>query len=119
MSAEYVMSQGNPNVILCERGIRTFETALRNTLDISAVPVLKEQTHLPVMVDPSHAAGAWRFVGDLAKASIAVGADGLMIEVHPDPANAMSDGPQSLKPKKFAQLMSELQVFAKAVNRTL
>ncbi|MEE9257637.1 MAG: 3-deoxy-7-phosphoheptulonate synthase [bacterium] len=119
MSAEYVMSQGNPNVILCERGIRTFETALRNTLDISAVPVLREQTHLPIMVDPSHAAGAWRFVGPLAKASIAVGADGLMIEVHPDPASAMSDGPQSLKPKKFAQLMSELQVFAKAVNRTL
>jgi 3-deoxy-7-phosphoheptulonate synthase len=119
MSAEYVMSQGNPNVILCERGIRTFETALRNTLDISAVPVLQEQTHLPVTVDPSHAAGAWRFVGILAKASVAVGADGLMIEVHPDPANAMSDGPQMLKPKKFAQLMEELKPFARAAGRTI
>lgn len=119
MSAEYVMSQGNPNVILCERGIRTFETSLRNTLDISAVPVLKEQTHLPVMVDPSHAAGVWRFVPALSKAAVAVGADGLMIEVHPDPASAMSDGPQSLKPKNFAQLMKDLAPFAKAAGRTL
>ncbi len=119
MSAEYIMSQGNPNVILCERGIRTFETALRNTLDISAVPVLQELTHLPVTVDPSHAAGAWRFVGILAKAAVAVGADGLMIEVHPDPANAMSDGPQMLKPKKFAQLMKELKPFAQAAGRTI
>ncbi|HBK78902.1 MAG TPA: 3-deoxy-7-phosphoheptulonate synthase [Nitrospinae bacterium] len=119
MSAEYVMSQGNPNVILCERGIRTFETALRNTLDISAVPVLKEQTHLPVMVDPSHAAGVWRFVPALSKAAVAVGADGLMIEIHPDPASAMSDGPQSLKPKNFAQLMKDLAPFAKAAGRTL
>jgi 3-deoxy-7-phosphoheptulonate synthase len=119
MSAEYVMSQGNPNVILCERGIRTFETALRNTLDISAVPVLKEQTHLPIMVDPSHAAGVWRFVPALSKAAVAVGADGLMIEVHPDPASAMSDGPQSLKPKNFAQLMKDLAPFAKAAGRTL
>jgi 3-deoxy-7-phosphoheptulonate synthase len=119
MSAEYVMSQGNPNVILCERGIRTFETALRNTLDISAVPVLKEQTHLPIMVDPSHAAGVWRFVPALSKAAVAVGADGLMIEVHPDPASAMSDGPQSLKPKNFAQLMKDLATFAKAAGRTL
>ncbi len=119
MSAEYIMSQGNPNVVLCERGIRTFETATRNTLDISAVPVLKEQTHLPVVVDPSHAAGAWRFVAPLAKAAVAVGADGLMLEMHPEPERAMSDGPQSLKPEKFAALVEELKVFAEAAGRTL
>ena len=119
MSAEYIMSQGNPNVVLCERGIRTFETATRNTLDISAVPVLKEQTHLPVVVDPSHAAGAWRFVAPLAKASVAVGADGLMLEMHPEPERAMSDGPQSLKPEKFAALVEELKIFAEAAGRTL
>ena len=119
MSAEYIMSQGNPNVVLCERGIRTFETATRNTLDISAVPVLKEQTHLPVVVDPSHAAGAWRFVAPLAKAAVAVGADGLMLEMHPEPERAMSDGPQSLKPEKFAALVDELKVFAEAAGRTL
>ena len=119
MSAEYVMSQGNPNVVLCERGIRTFETATRNTLDISAVPVLKEQTHLPVVVDPSHAAGAWRFVAPLAKAAVAVGADGLMLELHPEPEKAMSDGPQSLKPERFAALLGELRAFAEAVGRTL
>ncbi len=119
MSAEYIMSQGNPNVVLCERGIRTFETATRNTLDISAVPVLKEQTHLPIVVDPSHAAGAWRFVAPLAKAAVAVGADGLMLEMHPEPEKAMSDGPQSLKPKKFAALVEELKVFAEASGRTI
>ena len=119
MSAEYIMSQGNPNVVLCERGIRTFETATRNTLDISAVPVLKEQTHLPVVVDPSHAAGAWRLVAPLAKAAVAVGADGLMLEMHPEPERAMSDGPQSLKPEKFAALVEELKVFAEAAGRTL
>ncbi len=119
MSAEYIMSQGNPNVVLCERGIRTFETATRNTLDISAVPVLKEQTHLPIVVDPSHAAGAWRFVAPLAKAAVAVGADGLMLEMHPEPEKAMSDGPQSLKPKKFAALVEELKVFAEAAGRTI
>ncbi len=119
MSAEYVMSQGNPNVVLCERGIRTFETATRNTLDISAVPVLKDQTHLPVVVDPSHAAGAWRFVAPLAKAAVAVGADGLMLEMHPEPEKAMSDGPQSLKPKKFAALIEELRALAEATGKTL
>lgn len=119
MSAEYIMSQGNPNVVLCERGIRTFETATRNTLDITAVPVLKEQTHLPVVVDPSHAAGAWRYVAPLAKAAVAVGADGLMLEMHPEPERAMSDGPQSLKPGKFVSLVEELKVFAEAVGRTL
>ena len=117
MSAEYILSQGNPNVVLCERGIRTFENSTRNTLDITAVPVLIELTHLPVVVDPSHAAGAWRFVAPLAKAAIACGADGLMIEVHPDPSQAMSDGAQSLKPEMFNQLMNDLQVFADAVQR--
>ena len=110
MSAEYILSQGNPNVVLCERGIRTFENSTRNTLDITAVPVLKELTHLPVVVDPSHAAGAWRFVAPLAKAAIACGADGLMIEVHPDPSQAMSDGAQSLKPEMFKQLLSLIHI---------
>ncbi len=119
MSAEYILSQGNPNVILCERGIRTFETATRNTLDISAVPVLQGMTHLPVVVDPSHAAGAWRLVAPLSKAAVAAGADGLMIEVHPDPAKAFSDGAQSLKPDTFRQLMKELSPFAAASGRTL
>ncbi|MBN2283105.1 MAG: 3-deoxy-7-phosphoheptulonate synthase [Deltaproteobacteria bacterium] len=109
MSAEYVLSAGNDNVILCERGIRTFETATRNTLDISAVPVLKELTHLPVIVDPSHAAGNWKYVLPLAKSALAAGADGLMIEVHPEPEKAYSDGKQSLKPEKFYQLMDELR----------
>ena len=116
MSAEYVMSSGNDNVILCERGIRTFETAMRNTLDISAVPVLKDKTHLPVIVDPSHAIGQWRFVLPLAKAAVAVGSDGLLIEVHPDPQKALSDGPQSLKPEKFRSLMEEIESIAKIVK---
>jgi len=109
MSAEYILSAGNHQVILCERGIRTFETATRNTLDISAVPVLKELTHLPVIVDPSHAAGHWRYVTPLAKATRVVGADGLIVEVHPEPEKALSDGAQSLKPEKFYQLMEELR----------
>ncbi len=119
MSAEYILSQGNPDVILCERGIRTFETATRNTLDISAVPVLKEQTHLPVMVDPSHASGLWRLVAPLSKAAIAAGADGLMIEVHPDPASAFSDGAQSLKPETFRNLMAEFAPIAKVFGRSI
>jgi 3-deoxy-7-phosphoheptulonate synthase len=110
MSAEYILSSGNDQVILCERGIRTFETATRNTLDISAVPVLKELTHLPIIVDPSHAAGHWKYVIPLAKATRAVGADGLLVEVHPEPEKALSDGVQSLKPEKFYQLMDELRV---------
>lgn len=117
MSAEYVMSSGNDNIILCERGIRTFETAMRNTLDISAVPVLKDKTHLPVIVDPSHAIGQWRFVLPLAKAAVAVGADGLLIEVHPDPLHALSDGPQSLKPEKFYRLMHEIESIANIVRK--
>jgi 3-deoxy-7-phosphoheptulonate synthase len=117
MSAEYILASGNANVILCERGIRTFETAMRNTLDISAVPVLKDKTHLPVIVDPSHAIGKWKFVLPLAKAAVAVGADGLMIEVHPDPQHALSDGPQSLKPERFYDLMHEIESIAKIVRK--
>lgn len=119
MSAEYIAAQGNANIILCERGIRTFETATRNTLDLSAVPVLKEETHLPVFVDPSHAVGRWALVAPLARAAVAVGADGLMIEVHPDPENALCDGAQSLKPSKFARLMEELKKVAVSVGRTV
>jgi|YNPNPStandDraft_1061719.scaffolds.fasta_scaffold00353_16 3-deoxy-7-phosphoheptulonate synthase len=117
MSAEYILSSGNDSVILCERGIRTFETATRNTLDISAVPVLKRLTHLPVVVDPSHAAGDWRYVTSLARAAVAVGADGLLIEVHPDPEKALSDGGQSLKPDKFYQLMEEVRVLKDVMRR--
>ncbi len=119
MAAEYVMSKGNQEVILCERGIRTFETATRNTLDLSAVPVLKQKTHLPVVVDPSHGVGKWDLVAPMAKAAVAVGADGLLIEVHTNPENAMSDGEQSLKPDAFKKLMSELKLIAKAVGREI
>jgi len=116
MSAEYILSSGNDRVILCERGIRTFETATRNTLDLSAVPVLKQATHLPVIVDPSHAAGHWRYVIPLARAAVAVGADGLLIEVHPEPEKAVSDGAQSLKPEKFYQLMEDVRALAKVMR---
>jgi len=116
MSAEYILASGNHQVILCERGIRTFETATRNTLDISAVPVLKELTHLPVIVDPSHAAGHWRYVIPLAKATRVVGADGLLVEVHPQPEKALSDGAQSLKPEKFYHLMEELRSLDKIMK---
>lgn len=116
MSAEYILSSGNDQVILCERGIRTFETATRNTLDISAVPVLKELTHLPIIVDPSHAVGHWKYVIPLAKATRAVGADGLLVEVHPEPEKALSDGAQSLKPEKFYQLMEELKAIEKIMR---
>lgn len=119
MSAEYVMSEGNDEVILCERGIRTFETFTRNTLDLSAIPVLKRESHLPVVVDPSHGVGHWDLVAPMAKAAIAAGADGLLLEVHPDPAHAVSDGPQSLTPKRFKDLMSELELVARAVGRNL
>lgn len=119
MAAEYVMAEGNKNIILCERGIRTFETATRNTIDLSSIPVVKEQSHLPIIADPSHAAGTWKYVGALSKGAIATGADGLIIEVHLDPPSAMSDGPQSLRPAKFAQLMKEFDPVAKAVGRTL
>lgn len=119
MSAEYIMAGGNENVILCERGIRTFETYTRNTLDLSIVPIIKKLSHLPIIIDPSHAAGLWWIVEPLAKAAIAVGADGLMIEVHNDPAKALSDGAQSLKPEKFDSLMGELSVMAKAVGKEI
>ena len=119
MSAEYIMAGGNHQVILCERGIRTYETATRNTLDLSAVPVLKQMTHLPVIVDPSHAVGKWDLVAPMAKAAVAAGADGLIIEVHSNPEEALCDGEQSLKPKSFKQLMDELRLIAKAVGREI
>ncbi len=120
MSAEYIMAEGNPNVVLCERGIRTFEPSMRNTLDLAAVPMLKRMTHLPVVIDPSHAAGIAFMVPALAKAAVAVGADGLMIEVHNDPARARSDGAQSLTPDQFDELMGvirpELEFFGRTLN---
>jgi len=119
MSAEYIMSNGNHKVILCERGIRTFEKYTRNTLDINAVPVLKELTHLPVVVDPSHATGKWTLVKAASKAAVAAGADGLIIEVHPNPAEAVSDGEQSLKPRRFFELMAEVRRIAQAVERSI
>ncbi|MCL7972195.1 MAG: 3-deoxy-7-phosphoheptulonate synthase [marine benthic group bacterium] len=119
LAAEYVVAGGNPRVVLCERGIRTFETSSRNTLDLCAVPVLKERTHLPVVVDPSHAAGRREWVPALARAAVAAGADGLIVEVHPDPPNAASDGRQSLTPDAFASLMKELVTIASAVGRRL
>ncbi len=117
-AAEYIISEGNPNVILCERGIRTFETATRNTLDISAVPVLKSRTHLPVIVDPSHATGVRGYVEPLAKSAIAAGADGLMIEVHNCPEKALSDGPQSLTFEQFENLTSNIKPYADLVGRS-
>jgi len=118
-ASEYILSEGNKNVILCERGLRTFETATRNTLDISAVPVIKEKSHLPIMIDPSHAAGHWQYVGPLSKAAVAIGADGLIIEVHPDPTKAWSDGAQSLTPTQFKELMDSMRPIAEAVGRTI
>ncbi len=119
MSAEYIVSEGNEKVILCERGIRTFETETRNTLDISAIPLLKQLTHLPVIVDPSHAVGRVDLVPPVAKAAIAAGADGLLIEVHTRPENALSDGAQSLRPDAFKKLMDELKLVAEAVGREI
>ena len=119
LAAEYILSQGNFNVILCERGIRTFETLTRFTLDLNAVPVIKKLSHLPVVVDPSHGTGEWEYVAPMAKAAVAAGADGLIIEVHPNPEVALSDGPQSLLPKKFAALIKDLRKVAVAVGRTL
>ncbi len=119
MSAEYIMSRGNQQVILCERGIRTFETATRNTLDLSAVPLLKQVTHLPVIVDPSHGVGKWDLVVPMSKAAVAAGADALMIEVHSNPEEALSDGEQSLRPDLFAQLMQELKPIAYALGREI
>ncbi|MEW5894377.1 MAG: 3-deoxy-7-phosphoheptulonate synthase [Candidatus Omnitrophota bacterium] len=119
MCAEYIMSEGNPNVIFCERGIRTFETETRNTLDINTVPVIKEKSHLPVIVDPSHAAGRWGLIPSASMAAIAAGADGLMVEVHENPEEAKSDGAQSLLPKKFEQLVNQIRAIAEVVGRSI
>ncbi len=119
MSAEYILSCGNPHVMLCERGIRTFETVTRNTFDVNAIPALKARTHLPVLADPSHATGHWEYVGAAALAAVAAGADGLLIEVHPHPELALSDGAQSLKPDRFRELVPRLRAVAEAVGRTL
>ena len=119
MSAEYIMSEGNPNIILCERGIRTLETATRNTLDLSAIPVLKEKTHLPVIVDPSHATGVRQYVEPLAIAAAAIGADGLIIEVHNDPQKALCDGAQSLTPEQFDNTMKKIKKMRNFVTTEL
>jgi len=119
MAAEYVLSHGNRRVMLCERGIRTFETATRNTTDINAIPVLKMSTHLPVILDPSHGTGHWEYVNSIARAGIAAGADGLMVEVHPNPDEALSDGGQSLKPGRFAELVDQIKAIAEATGRNL
>lgn len=119
LAAEYIISAGNPNVILCERGIRTFETYTRNTLDLSAVPVVKKLSHLPVIVDPSHGTGKWELVPAMARAALVAGADGLLVEVHPDPGRALSDGPQSLTPANFAAMVRQLRALAPVVGRDL
>jgi 3-deoxy-7-phosphoheptulonate synthase len=119
MAAEYILATGNYNVILCERGIKTFETATRSTLDISSIPLVKRLSHLPVLADPSHSGGDWRLVPALSKAAVAAGADGLIVEVHCDPARALCDGPQSLTPANFQQLMQEISVLARAVGKKL
>jgi 3-deoxy-7-phosphoheptulonate synthase len=119
MSAEYILSHGNYRVMLCERGIRTFETYTRNTFDINAIPLIKSLTHLPVIGDPSHGTGKWELVGAVSKAAVAAGADGLIVEIHPHPSRALSDGAQSLKPEPFARLMRELEAVALAVGREL
>ena len=119
MAAEYCLNEGNYDIMLCERGIRTFETETRFTLDLNAVPVLKNLTHLPVLVDPSHGTGHWRLVAPMARAAIAAGCDGLLVEVHPEPANALSDGSQSLKPIKFERLMEEIRRVAEAMGRAI
>lgn len=117
MSAEYIMASGNPNVILCERGIRTFETYTRNTLDLQAIPVVKKLTHLPIIIDPSHAGGKWWLVEPMAKAAVAAGCDGLMIEVHNNPECALCDGPQSLKPEKYEELLTQIKEIASIVGK--
>jgi 3-deoxy-7-phosphoheptulonate synthase len=119
LCAEYILSEGNEDVILCERGIRTFDTITRNTLDICAVPVIHALCHLPIIVDPSHGTGDWRYVAPMARAAVAAGADGLMIEVHAHPEAAFSDGPQSLNPDRFDQLMREVAPLARALGRRL
>ncbi len=119
MAAEYILSHGNRRVMLCERGIRTFETVTRNTTDINAIPVLKALTHLPVMLDPSHSTGNWEYVTAIARAGIAAGADGLIVEVHTNPAEALSDGAQSLKPERFAEMVAQVSAVAQAIGRSI
>ncbi|MBR5794783.1 MAG: 3-deoxy-7-phosphoheptulonate synthase [Erysipelotrichaceae bacterium] len=119
MSAEYIMANGNPNVILCERGIRTFETLTRNTLDVSVIPIIKERTHLPIIIDPSHATGDWKLVEAMSLAAVAAGCDGLMIEVHDQPECAWSDGSQSLKPEKFKALVEKVKKVAEVLGRSI
>ena len=119
MSAEYIMASGNPNVILCERGVRTYETYTRNTLDLQAIPVIKRLTHLPIIIDPSHAGGKWWLVEPMAKAAVAAGCDGLMIEVHNDPEHALCDGPQSLKPEKYTELLKQVGEIAHIVGKEI
>ena len=119
MAAEYILSHDNRRVILCERGIRTFETSTRNTTDINAIPVLKSHTHLPVIIDPSHSTGNWQYVGAVARAGIAAGADGLIVEVHSQPENALSDGFQSLKPERFVELVQQIKRISEAVGRSV
>jgi 3-deoxy-7-phosphoheptulonate synthase len=116
MAAEYLVKNGNYQVLLCERGIRTFETLTRNTLDLGSIPLIKRLTHLPIIVDPSHGTGDWRSVPALARAAVALGADGLMVEVHPEPTKALSDGPQSLTPPKFEEMMETLRRIAQVVG---
>ena len=117
MSAEYIMASGNPNVILCERGVRTFETYTRNTLDLQAIPVIKRLTHLPIIIDPSHAGGKWWLVEPMAKAAVVAGSDGVMIEVHNNPEKALCDGPQSLKPEKYDELLGQIKELAKVIGK--
>ena len=119
MSAEYIMANGNPNVILCERGVRTFETYTRNTLDLQAIPVVKKLTHLPIIIDPSHAGGKWWLVEPMAKAAVAAGADGLMIEVHNNPEKALCDGPQSLRPERYEELLKQISKIAEVVGKKM
>ena len=119
MSAEYIMASGNPNVILCERGVRTYETYTRNTLDLQAIPVIKRLTHLPIIIDPSHAGGKWWLVEPMAKAAVAAGCDGLMIEVHNDPEHALCDGPQSLKPEKYTELLKQVGEIAHIIGKEI
>ncbi len=119
LAAEYIMNQGNEHVVLCERGIRTFERSTRNTLDLNAIPILKHLTHLPVIVDPSHGTGHWWMVPWMSRAAVAAGADGLLVEVHPKPEEALSDGPQSLRPDRFDLMMQELRAVADAVGRSI
>jgi 3-deoxy-7-phosphoheptulonate synthase len=119
MAAEYILSHGNRRIVLCERGIRTFETATRNTTDINAIPVLKSLTHLPVILDPSHSTGNWQYVAAIARAAVAAGADGVIVEVHPHPDDALSDGAQSLTPEQFSKMVLQIKSIAEAIGRSL